>query len=357
MRRNTHTLLIYNYMADFGGGSAFGSIVQPFLEHVFNTQYQDSAQSFARNEAQKAFERERNFALDMQSRGTSLKMSDLRRAGLSPAFLNGAMLATNPMAAHSSAPVLPAQRAPSMNLAEGMLMEAQARNLNADADNKDADTVSKKINNSYLDALNKSEIALRGSQIDLNGSHIDLNDAEKEQIAQSIAESENRIAKMVGEMNIMRKQVDIMSHEEKIKAIEAAYKSSELQAQIAALSASANLSQTQAEDIVKTQLYRIMGLESTSMRDKSMANLMHWNAQDSKLQFNLNSTFSKAERIIGLIDKGADAFNGSVDALTNVLTKGASSFAKNAAKATKANAKNDTATKRAFYRKHGFIPH
>lgn len=316
-------------MADFSsGGSIFGSIVQPLVEHTFNTMYQDSAQSFARYEAEKAFERERNFARQMQSQGTSLKMSDLRRAGLSPAFLNGAMLATNPLPAHSSAPSLQPQRSPSVNLAEGFLMEAQAKNLLADGGNKEADTEvkkleadRKKIENYYLPQLKQREINLMDGDIQLKGSNIRYTDEQTKNLAQQTINLKEQLNEINAKVENLKAQTANLAPDTLKKYIDAYYASDVYQATIKKLSSEAHLNYTQADDLVKTRMARIFNLNAEGLHTYEEYNGLAIQNGRLAIDFELDQEYKETERKIDLFLRPVHAIGDVIGSFAPFVTR------------------------------------
>ena len=291
------------------GGALLGAIVN-------NRMNQDNAAH--------AFNQEKDYSSWLLNNQTQAKVKDMRSAGLNPAFENGSQLGATP-----SSPSYNAPQVSMPDLSNAILAGAQYENMKANADNLKEDTETKRINNSYLPALKENEIALAGSQIDLNVSGANLNDAKAKEVAQAISESESRIAKMVGEMNIMRKQVDILTQEDKIKTIEASMKSEEMKAIIANLRASAKLSETQANDIVNTFAHRILNLDTQSNLQSAAKALVSWQSHSARLQFHLDKDYSEPERIVGIVQGATTALEGVGNTVMNFLPAGkAGKFAK-----------------------------
>lgn len=282
----------------------FANMADSMFGNVFDTERTNNQNRYNRNTANEMFDRQMAYNDRMLDTQVYRKVADMRRAGLNPAFENGSQLGASPLGVSPSSPTASAFPSRSLGMAEGSLMATQRENIEQDTQNKKQDEIRQKIENEYLPQLKSNEVHLLGSNIDLNATQMHLNEEEARGIAQNIAESENRIAKMVSEMNVLRKQVDIMDEEYKIKQIEALWKNEEIKATIANLQASAHLSETQAKDIVNTFAERMLNMKSQTAVNNQQNSLIYWNAQSGKLQFNLDNQYSSYERANGLIQSG-----------------------------------------------------
>ena len=297
-------------MDDYGS-SMVASQIQGWANQIGQDKENERAREFNAKEAQKS----RDYNTWLLQNETQLKARDARSAGLNPAFLNGSVLSNTP--SPSSSPTSPSGFYPidPQMILSNDLLRAQAQYIDANSRKVDTEIQRNKIENQYVGELMKSSIALNGSHVDLNVSNTNLSKAQANEVAQAISESEMRIGKMVGEMNIMRKQVDIMSEEQKIKQIEALWKEREIQATIYNLQSSAMLSRTEAEDIVKTFTYRMYGLVSDAELKQEQKSLVTWDANSAKLRFNLDTKYSEPERLVKIVNGCADALE-SVSATT-----------------------------------------
>lgn len=289
-------------MEDYGS-SMIASQIQGISNQIAQDKANEKARQYNSEEAQKS----RDYNTWLLANQSQLKMQDARKAGVNPAFMNGSLLGSTP--SPSSSPTSPNTTIPidPQMILSNELLRAQAQNIDVNSKKVETEIQRNKIENQYVGELMKSSIALNGSNIDLNVANSNLSKAQANEVAQAISESEMRIGKMVGEMNIMRKQVDIMSEEQKIKQIEALWKEREIQATIYNLQSSAMLSRTEAEDIVKTFTYRMYGLVSDAELKESQKNLVTWDANNSKLRFNLDNKYGNADRIIKIVNGCADA--------------------------------------------------
>lgn len=306
------------YMDDIlYGGQQVSSSIDSLNNMIMQKKENQKARDFNSKEAQKS----RDYNTWLLENQTQLKSRDARSAGLNPAFMNGSVLGATPTP--SSSPSSPSGIYPMhTDLLNNELLRAQIGNVDAMTDKVNTEVEHNNIENSYLPALMQNQIALAGSNIDLNIANAHLSRSQANQVAQAIAESEQRIAKMTGEMNIMRKQFDILSHEEKIKAIEEAYKSDEMQALISSYRAQANLSVVQANDIVKSFCYRMYGLVSQSELNDANAIKVRWDGASSKLKFDLDSSYAEPERVLGIINGSVSALQGAGDIVLKFLPAG-----------------------------------
>lgn len=289
-------------MDDYGS-----SMVASQLQGLANQIGQDKENQKARDYNSREAQKSRDYNTWLLRNETQLKAQDARSAGLNPAFMNGSLLSNTP--SPSGSPTSPNTQYPidPQLILSNNLLRAQAENVDANSKKVQTEIKRNEIENQYVGDLLKSNIALNGSNIDLNVANTHLSEAQANEVAQAIGESEMRIAKMVGEMNVMRKQVDILSEEQKIKQIEALWKEREIQATIYNLQSSAMLSRTEAEDITKTFVYRMYGLVSDAELKQGQKNLVFWDSASSKLKFNLDQKYSEPDRIIKIVNGCADA--------------------------------------------------
>lgn len=293
-------------MDDYGS-SMVASQIQSLANQIGQDKENQKAREYNSQEAQKS----RDYNTWLLQNETQLKARDARSAGLNPAFLNGSVLSNTP--SPTTAPTSPNTFYPidPQMVLSNDLLRAQAQNVDAQTNKVKEETERQKIENQYLGDLMQSNIKLNGSNIELNVANTNLSRKQAEEVSQAIGESEIRIGKMVGEMNVMRKQVDIMTEEQKIKQIEALWKEREIQATIYNLESSAELSRTQANDIVKSFVYRMYGLTTQAELNEANKTLVTWNSNSAKLHFDLDNTFAKSDRIIKLV-------NGCTQALEDV---------------------------------------
>ena len=305
------------------GGAQVSSALQGLSNQIAQEKENDKARSYNSEEAQKS----RDYNTWLLENQTQLKAQDARKAGLNPAFMNGSVLGQTPTP--SGSPTSPNTTIPldPQTILSNELLRAQASNVDAMTKKTNEETERQKIENQYLGDLMKSTIALNGSNISLNVANANLSKEQANEVAQAIGESEMRITKMVGEMNIMRKQVDIMTEDQKIKQIEALWKEREIQATIYNLRTQAELNETQANDIVKSFVYRMYGLTSQAELNDANKTLCTWNSESAKLHFNLDQQFGTADRMIKVVNGCTQALE-SVSAATRNYAQAAHSVRK-----------------------------
>lgn len=158
-----------------------------------------------------------------------------------------------------------------MDLFNSALVKGQqAKNLQSDARMKEVKTDTELIEQKYIPQLRSGQIATQNMQIQLGQSHIKLNDQQIRESAQKILQiqkdmelTDQKIAESV--QTIANMKVD-----ERIKLIIEKFQAQEMQARIAQLSSAANLSNTEARDILATQVARICSLESSADLNKKL---------------------------------------------------------------------------------------
>lgn len=298
-------------MSDFSNdiinaGYGVASQIQGIANQIGQEKENQRARDYNSKEAQKA----RDYNTWLLQNETQLKAQDARSAGLNPAFMNGAVLSNTP--SPSNSPTSPSTTMPidPQLILSNRLLAAQTENVEAMTSKVNSETEHNKIRNNYLPQLLHNEIRLTSSHIDLNVSGASLNKAQAEQCSQWIGESEMRIGQIVGNLNIMRKQVDLMDLDEKIKRVEAQFKSQEMQAVINNLQASAKLSYTQASDICRTFVYRAWNMVAQAELYASQKSLCDVDADSGRLKLKLDEQYSEADRILSIGKGCVDALEG-----------------------------------------------
>lgn len=203
------------------------------------------------------------------------------QAGFNPAILTGQnSVSATPVVqqgiAHqqSNAQTIMAgnqQALSAMDLFNSALVKGQqAKNLESDARLKDVKTDNELIEQKYIPQLRSGQIATQNMQIKLGQSQINMND-------QQIKESAQKILQIQKDMELTDKKIAEsvqtianMKVDERIKLIIEEFQAEEMQARIAQLSAAANLSKTEASDLLATQVARICSLESSAELNKKL---------------------------------------------------------------------------------------
>ena len=146
----------------------------------------------------------------------------------------------------------------------------QARNLSSDADLKETQRDTELLEQKYIPQLRSGQIATQNMQIKLGESQTNLTD-------QQIKESAQKVLQMQKDMELTDQKIAEsvqtianMKVDERIKLIIEKFQAQEMQARIAQFAAAANLSNTQARDILATQVARIASLESSAELNKKL---------------------------------------------------------------------------------------
>lgn len=203
------------------------------------------------------------------------------QAGFNPAILTGQnSVSATPVVqqgiAHqqSNAQTIMAgnqQALSAMDLFNSALVKGQqAKNLSSDAKLKEVKTDTELLEQKYIPQLRAGQIATQNMQIKLGESQTNLTDQQIKESAQKVLQmqkdmelTDQKIAESV--QTIANMQVD-----ERIKLIIEKFQAQEMQARIAQFAAAANLSNTQAHDILATQVARIASLESSAELNKKL---------------------------------------------------------------------------------------
>lgn len=150
------------------------------------------------------------------------------------------------------------------------LKKFQADNLKADAEKKQVETDTELLEQKYIPQLRAGQIATQNMQIKLGESQTNLTD-------QQIKESAQKVLQMQKDMELTDQKIAEsvqtianMKVDERIKLIIEKFQAQEMQARIAQFAAAANLSNTQAHDILATQVARIAQLESSAEINKKL---------------------------------------------------------------------------------------
>lgn len=318
----------------------FAQMAGDIMSNIMQSEHDTGMQSRQHSHDVEMFNMQKAYNNEMLDSQVSRKMGDLRRAGLSPAFMNGSQIGASPLGVSPSSTSSVGNSLRGVNPVQGMIADAQIKNIDADTENKRLHAERQKIENFYLPALNESQVALNDSSTQFNISNCELNVSQKQSIAQSMAESEMRCAEIVGKLNIMQKEVEMLDVETRIKKIEESFKSREIQATIKNLEASANLSNTQARDIVKSFFYRMCNLEEQTNVYKGQRRVLYFDAASRKLQYNLDAKYLEPERIAGVISAGANAFGDCAESVTRFIPAGKAAKAAKAERRAAESARN-----------------
>lgn len=153
---------------------------------------------------------------------------------------------------------------------DAMLKGQQAQNLKSDAKLKDVKTDTELLEQKYIPDLRAGQIATQNMQIKLGDSQIDLNDQQIKESAQKVLQMQKDMELVDQKIAESLQSIANMKVDERIKKIIEQFQADEMRARIAQLASSANLSNTEARDILATQVARIASLESSSELNKKL---------------------------------------------------------------------------------------
>lgn len=241
-----------------------------------------------------------------------LSKQGLTMAGYSPAFVDGASTPTQSVSPASSSPVqastgimegLTAQQ----NMLTQDSIKAQNELARAEADKARTEAERQKIENEYLPQLLQGQLDLNGVNILFTQSNEKLNESKARELASHASLLDKQCEESQSHIDSLRQQIENMKVEERIKKIEEAFKEKEIIAQIQALASQANLSYTEALDIVRTQTDRIANIKSgteaqTAQRRyyNNSASNVFWNTEQQKWNLSLDKKFGSAQRVVGM---------------------------------------------------------
>lgn len=280
----------------------------------FQVEQQQKQNEFNATESQKA----RDFQAKMSNTEISRRSSDLLSAGFNPAFATGtggASIGSVPQASASSVSV-PNLRSPDspidpLTISQILLNNSQAKKNEAEAENTEKST-------DWIDILNKSVIDYQSSEIEVNGSVVKLNEAQKQNIAQFIEESKQKVENL-------RKEVELMDSQITMNDIDAFWKSGKYSAEIDSLLSSARLSDSEAKELLylMTSRKHLLDAQAASARADIglkrsqerfyntsatehfwLGRMAYWDAGSSKISFQLYDKFGEFDKYFDYTERG-----------------------------------------------------
>ena len=281
---------------------------------IFNTLFQSGENSTAREYNSAEAQKVRDYNTWLMRNGTQMKVADARSAGLNPAFMNGSQLGSTPTP--SGSPESPNTVLPfdtSVGYTNSLLMsqkenvDAQTKNTEEDSRVKALEADRKIIENKYLPLLSQKNISLLDGQIELTGENINYTKEQQKNLAQQTLNLRKQLDEINAKIDNLNAVTSNVEADTKIKLIDAFFETSMCKAKIAELSASAHLSETQAKDIIYTQMARLNNLEESSRNfaaqaDKTNAEYDGIRISNGRLQvqFDLDKDYANTERKMDL---------------------------------------------------------
>lgn len=203
------------------------------------------------------------------------------QAGFNPAILSGQnSVSATPVVqegiAHqqSNAQTIMAgnqQALSAMELYNSSLLKGQqAKNLQSDAKLKEVKTDTELLEQKYIPQLRAGQIATQNMQIKLGESQTNLTEQQIKESAQKVLQMQKDIELTDQKIAESVQTIANMKVDERIKLIIEKFQAPEMQARIAQFASAANLSNTQAHDILATQVSRIASLESSADLNKKL---------------------------------------------------------------------------------------
>lgn len=286
---------------------AYAQFVSDMMSNILQSEHDNSMMRNQHSHDIDMFNMQKAYNNEMLDTQVTRKMGDLRRAGLSPAFLNGSQIGAQPLGVSPSSTSAVGNRLNGFNLTQGLLADAEIKNLGSDSDNKDSDTEvkrleaeRKKIENQYLPALKQREVSLLDGNIKLTGSNINYTDEQCKNLAQQTFNLKKECDKINAQIDQIRAQVQNLEPDTVKKWLDAYYATPQYEAIIKQLQSQAHLNYTQADDLVKTRVSRIFGLNASALKDWEEYNGVTIQNGQLAIDYELDNEYKETERKIDL---------------------------------------------------------
>lgn len=257
------------------GSAAIGGIFSAISAHKASKSVDRTNQANIELQKQQNEFNERMWEKNNEYNSLAQQKQRALQAGFNPAILTGQNSVSATPVTQTSLPrmmskadVYMAGGQQALNVLDLMgntyIKKFQADNLKADAEKKQVETDTELLEQKYIPQLRSGQIATQNMQIKLGESQTNLTD-------QQIKESAQKVLQMQKDMELTDQKIAEsvqtirnMEVEERINKIIEQFKAEEMQARISQLAASANLSNTEARDILATQVARIANLGSNT---------------------------------------------------------------------------------------------
>ena len=257
------------------GSAAIGGISSALSAHSASKSVDRTNQANIELQKQQNEFNERMWEKNNEYNSLAQQKQRALQAGFNPAILSGSNSVSATSVTQETLPrmlskadIYMAQGQQALNVLDLMgntyIKKFQADNLKADAEKKQVETDTELLEQKYIPQLRAGQIATQNMQIKLGESQTNLTD-------QQIKESAQKVLQMQKDMELTDQKIAEsvqtianMKVDERIKLIIEKFQAQEMQARIAQFAAAANLSNTQAHDILATQVARIASLESSA---------------------------------------------------------------------------------------------
>ena len=263
------------------GSAAIGGISSALSAHSASKSVDRTNQANIELQKQQNDFNERMWEKNNEYNSLAQQKQRALQAGFNPAILTGQNSVSATPVTQTSLPrmmskadIYMAQGQQALNALDLMgntyIKKFQADNLKADAEKKQVETDTELLEQKYIPQLRSGQIATQNMQIKLGESQTNLTD-------QQIKESAQKVLQMQKDMELIDQKIAEsvqtianMKVDERINLIIEKFQAQEMQARIAQFAAAANLSNTQAHDILVTQVARIASLESSAELNKKL---------------------------------------------------------------------------------------
>lgn len=249
------------------------------------------------------------------------QMARLKSAGINPnlAYANGGLqnlAASSPTMTSGKGveSVLSGQNLPSMGeitsaVAQAEMLDAQKENVQADTAQKNAAAAQSSAQTDILrsdaafrDAFNQNVLDLQDTQIKLNDASFHLTETQSKKLraeTNKIAQETKNLTAEYDKIKAATANMDANTYKTKVDAY---LNQASTRAQIKLMAAQTGLTREQANDIVRTQLYRINNLQAENSHIQAQNMLI--GVQSDKLTFDLQSdmAFKNYERAFNLVE-------------------------------------------------------
>lgn len=293
-------------------GALAGNIMQSVnakKQREFEMKENEKARDWNAAQAEKA----NQWSIDQWNRNNayndpSQQMARNKAAGINPDLMygqsSGGTIASQSPSVTPSAPAHPTSSDSYNNLPNwgnvgaaalaGQQMQANVDLTRAQADKIKAETPGAKAQSdilktdaSFRAALQTGELNLQNMKINLDMSQMDVNNTQIFKMRQEMQSLEHQANLLIVQRDNLIKEGKYTDAKTAGQFIDNNLKTPLARAQINSYAAAANLSYKQAEDIVKTQALRLLGLEQSALEsDARTANLT---VENDQLVFNLGS--------------------------------------------------------------------